>query len=307
MRVVVVLLLCCTLPGLVPPASAQTAAAAGGADAMRYVHPPPESALDHRYDFEWKILETALRRTETRYGAFTIASSEFMTERRQRYELEHATGELTIMFLGSSPELEKMLLPVRIPVDLDLQGYCVMLIRDGEQSRFNAVRSLADLKSLDFGLGLGWIDVDILRSNGLSVVTGSSYDGLFEMLRQHRFDVFLRSAVEVLGEYDQRHAAMPELRIEDSLILYYPMPMYFWFSKDAQGRRLAARVEAGMRMMLDDGSYQRIFAQYQDSKIRRLHLKTRRILRLDNPLLDSLTPFGDKRLWFDPQSYREQP
>lgn len=270
---------------------------------MRYVHPPPESPLDHRYDFEWKILDVALERTRDRYGPYSIGSSGFMTERRQTYELEHGTGLLSVMFLGTTPALEKALLPVRIPVDRNLQGYCVFLIRKGEQARFDAVRSVADLRALEFGLGLGWIDVDILRANGLKVVTGSSYDGLFEMLGQKRFDVFLRSSVEVLDEYEQRKSAIPGLQIEDNLILYYPMPMYFWFSRTATGEALAARVQAGMRLMLDDGSYQRIFAQYQDDKIQRLHLKTRRILRLDNPLLVPETPFADQRLWFDPRTY----
>jgi hypothetical protein len=86
-------------------------------------------------------------------------------------------------------------------------------------------------------------------------------------------------------------------------VLYYPMPMYFWFAKSPQGRRLAERVERGMRIMLEDGSYDRIFAQYQDDKIRRLRLASRRIIRIDNPLLGPDTPFADRRLWFDPRSY----
>jgi hypothetical protein len=281
------------------------AAAAPGlaAEPMRYVHPPPESPLDHRYDFEWKILATALQRTHASYGDYSIAASGFMTERRQVYELAHGSGALTMLFLGTSPQLEQQLLPVRIPVDRNLQGYCVFLIRSADQPRFDAVRDLQDLHTLSFGLGLGWIDVDILRANGLRVVTGSSYEGLFQMLAHQRFDVFLRSAVEVLDEYQQRRTLLPELKIEDHLVLYYPMPMYFWFAKSPQGRRLAERVERGMRIMLEDGSYDRIFAQYQDDKIRRLRLASRRIIRIDNPLLGPDTPFADRRLWFDPRSY----
>lgn len=270
------------------------------AEPMRYVHPPPESALDRRYDFEWKILETALERTRAAQGPYRIEPSEFMTEQRQVYELAQGTGRLTILFRGTTPEMERTLLPIRIPVDLNLQGYCVLLVRADEQQRFAAMRTLEDLKPLSFGLGLGWIDVDILRANGLRVVTGSSYDGLFEMLRQRRFDVFLRSAVEVLDEFAQRRGTMPELAIEPGLIVYYPMPMYFWFPKTAEGARLASRVETGMRAMLEDGSYQRIFAQYQDAKIRQLGLAGRHIIRLENPLLGPETPLHDARLWFVP-------
>jgi ABC-type amino acid transport substrate-binding protein len=282
-------------------AAGNTAAAPA---AMRYLHPPPESPLDHRYDFEWAILRAALERTRANAGPYVIGASEFMTERRQVYELARGIGALTLLFLGTTPEMERELLPVRIPVDRNLQGYCVFLIRDGEQERFRGVRTVADLKAFSFGLGLGWIDVEVLRANGLGVVTGSSYEGLFEMLVRRRFDVFLRSSVEVLDEYAQRQARFPALAIEPRLLLYYPMPMYFWFSRTPQGERLAARVEAGMRMLLDDGSYDRLFAEYQDLKITRLQLARRRLLRIDNPLLGPETPFADRRLWFDPATYR---
>ena len=53
--------------------------------------------------------------------------------------------------------------------------------------------------------------------------------------------------------------------------------MYFWFPKTDEGRRLAARAEEGMRMMIADGTYDRIFDRYQRSKIERLRLKEREV------------------------------
>jgi ABC-type amino acid transport substrate-binding protein len=208
------------------------------------------------------------------------------------------------MYLGTTPEFERELVPVRIPIDRSLGGYGVFLVRAGEQARFDAVRRLEDLQQFTYGLGLGWIDVEILRSNGFKVVTGSSYDGLFEMLVNRRFDVFLRGAVEILDEYEQRQPELRDLRIEDSLILYYPLPMYFWFAKTPEGRRLGQRAEAGLRLMLADGSYDEIFDRYQRSKIERLRLKTRKIYQIENPFLGPETPLADRRLWFDPKTYR---
>lgn len=272
---------------------------AGAGEVMRYVHPPPESALDHRYDYHWEILRTALQRTTDKYGAFTLESSELMTEKRQAFEMGPA-GKLTVMYLSTTPDFERNLIPVRIPVDKNLGGYCVFLIRKEEQDRFANVRSLDDLKQFSYGLGLGWIDVDILRRDGLKVVTGSNYDGLFAMLVNKRFDIFLRASVEVLGEYDERKAAMPDLAIEQHLVLYYPLPMYFWFPKTAEGQRLADRAREGMLSMIEDGTYDRIFFKYQQEKIDRLHLKDRRIFKIDNPFLGPETPLNDKRLWYDP-------
>src|SRR4051812_15165884 len=105
---------------------ALAAAAAGDARAeeagarpggMRYIYNRPESALDQRYEYQWEILRTALERTREKWGAFAMEPGVLMSEKRQTFELMHATGKLTVMYLGTTPELEKALTPVRIPVD----------------------------------------------------------------------------------------------------------------------------------------------------------------------------------------------
>lgn len=284
--------------------SSPSTGAAAQDEVMTYIHHPPESARDVRYLYQWEVLRMALEKTTPQWGPYRLVASEVMTERRQAYELRNATGALNVMYLGTTPEFERELVPVRIPIDRSLGGYGVFLVRAGEQARFDAVRRLEDLRQFTYGQGLGWIDVEILRSNGFKVVTGSSYDGLFEMLVNRRFDVFLRGAVEILDEYEPRQAELRDLRIEDSLILYYPLPMYFWFARTPEGRRLAQRAEAGLRLMLADGSYDEVFDRYQRAKIERLHLKTRTIFRIENPFLGPETPLADKRLWFDPKTYR---
>jgi ABC-type amino acid transport substrate-binding protein len=271
---------------------------------MRYVYHAPESSLDVRYLYHWEILRTALERTVPKWGAYRMVPSGFMTEQRQAFELTHATGKLTVMYLSTTPDFEKTLIPIRIPVDKNLGGYCVFLIRKDEQQRFASVRSMDDLRKFTYGLGLGWIDVDILRKSRFKVVTGSSYDGLFEMLVNKRFDIFLRASTEVLDEYEKRKKELPALHIEDNIVFYYPLPMYFWFPKTDEGRRLAARAEEGMRMMIADGAYDRIFDRYQRHKIEQLRLKERRIFRIDNPFLGPETQRSDKRLWFDPQTWK---
>jgi hypothetical protein len=286
------------LAALAPPARA------ADSGVMTYRYNAPESALDQRYLYHWKILRTALERTTAEYGAFEMLPAPPMTEARQAFELENATGKLSVMYLGTKPEFERELVGIHIPIDKNLGGYCVFLIREERQAEFDRIQSLTELRNLRFGLGFGWLDADILRGNAFQVVTGSSYDGLFEMLLNDRFDLFLRSATEVLDEYQQRAAAMPDLHIEDHLLLYYPMPMYFWFARNDEGRRLASRAERGMRSMIEDGTFDRLFSDYQDRKIERLDLQHRRTFKIPNPLLGPETPFAEERLWFDPATYR---
>src|SRR3954471_18899263 len=148
-------------------------APASRAEVMTYVYHAPESSLDVRYLYHWEILRTALEKTTSKWGPYRMVPSGFMTERRQAFELKHATGKLTVMYLSTTPDFEKSLVPIRIPVDKNLGGYCVFLIRKEDRARFADIQSLDDLRKFRFGLGLGWIDVDILRASNFKVVTGS--------------------------------------------------------------------------------------------------------------------------------------
>ncbi|HJV89206.1 MAG TPA: hypothetical protein VJ623_02785 [Holophagaceae bacterium] len=273
---------------------------------MRYIHPAPESPLDVRYQYQWEILRTALERTRRTWGPFTLEPGPLMSEKRQVVALRSGSGPLTVIYLDTTPELERTLTPVRIPVDKDLGGYRVFLIRKADQPRFDPdrIRTLDDLRTFTIGLGLGWIDVDIMRRAGFKVVTGSDYEGLFTMLANRRFDIFLRASVEILDEVAQRRTTLPTVAIEAHFLLYYPLPRYFWFAPGPEGERLAARAREGMMAMIEDGTYDRIFWKRQKDTIERLHLRDRKMFRIDNPFLVPETPFADRRLWFDPRTTR---
>ncbi|MFP5393583.1 MAG: hypothetical protein ACLGI6_18875, partial [Gammaproteobacteria bacterium] len=84
----------------------------------------------------------------------------------------------------------------------------------------------------------------VLQASGLPVVTSLKRSSLFAMLAVKRFDYFPRGLFEVWAE-----AAMPEnrgLTIENSLMLYYEMPLYFWVRRDNVA--LAKRLERGLKL-----------------------------------------------------------
>ena len=276
-------------------------ASAQAKSGMVYIYNAPESALDRRYDSHWEILRTALDRTRQKYGDFALHPSRPMSEKRQTSELMKGSRFINVMHLGTTQEFERNLGPIRIPVDKNLSGYMVYLIRKEDQARFASVNNIDDLRKFTIGQGADWLDVEILRHNGFEVVGGTSYDGLFRMLVRNRFDAFQRSAVEILEEFDQRNKEMPKLHIEENLLVYYPLPMYFWFSKNDAGQKLAERAREGMMAMIEDGTYDAIFMKYHAKKIERLGLKKRKFFKIENPLLVPDTPFDDKRLWFDPR------
>lgn len=271
---------------------------------MTYIYNGPESNLDIRYNYQWEILRTALEKTKVKFGQYEMKPSKPMTEPRQTVELMEASGKLSVMYLDANPELEKKLIAIHIPVDKNLVGYRIFLINREDKDKYKNINNIEELKTYTYGQGADWIDVGILKNSGFKVVTGNNYEGLFEMLLNRRFNIFLRGAVEIIDEVEQRKVKMPDLYIEENICIYYPLPMYFWFSKTEEGKRLAERVEMGMNIMIDDGTYDKIFKKYHGEKIKKLNLKNRKIFEIPNPNLGPETPFNNKKLWFDPRTYK---
>ncbi|WP_199244287.1 hypothetical protein [Pseudodesulfovibrio cashew] len=200
----------------------------------------------------------------------------------------------------TSIKREQALTPVRIPLGKGMVGWRILLIRHENQAGLARVRSLDDLKKFVVGQGLGWSDANILRQNGLSVVEGADYEGLFKMMLSYRFDIFPRSASEALMEWDERHGNRPSLHVEETLLLHYPFARYFWTANSERGRKLNERITKGLEAMIRDGSFDVLFQRHYGEIIRRAGLRERRIIRLENPDLPPATPLGRKELWFDP-------
>jgi hypothetical protein len=296
--------LLCTACSARASVAAQPAAVAdptaAQAHEMLYIHIGPESADDHRYTYHWQVLTHALEKTSAKYGPYRVRPADFMSEERQAFELRRQSGKLTVLLRGDTLEYDKAFECVRIPVDKGLLGYRVFLIRSEDQARLTRATTLDELRKLTIGQGSGWKDIEILRANGLKVMTGDDYAGLFAMLANRRFDVFSRGVEEVFDEYTQHKQQFPSLAIENNLMLYYPIARYFWFSRSDQGHELAERVREGMAMMVEDGSLDRLFEAAHKDLFEQMHLTERTLFVLQNPLAMPQAPLNDSRYWYLP-------
>jgi len=272
------------------------------AAATRVVYPLTTlDDVDSRYEYDWAVLRMALEKTEARYGAFELhQSSHAMSSQRVAQELLMPGGRINVFARATSPELEQQYLPVRLPIDKGLLGYRMFLVREADLPRFAAVRTLGDLRKLRVGQGKDWVDVPILRKAGFTVVEGTSYPGLFAMLAAGRFDFFSRGIDEAQREFKERRTTYPQMAIEPTLLLQYPLPLYFFTRRDAEGKLLAQRITDGMEMMIKDGSLNALFEKYKGESIRAGGLQGRRVLQLHNPHLSPETPLSRSELWFNP-------
>jgi hypothetical protein len=289
--------------GLAPSGVAR--AADEGAARWHFVHNAPEAADDRRYEYHWRVLRAALDATREKYGAYVLEPGLPMSEKLQVVEMQRARSTqnpraLNTIVLDATVALEQSLQAVKIPVDKGLLGYRVFLIPAEKQARFTGVQSLEQLRQFSYGQQREWSDVTVYRAAGLNVVTGSSYEGLFHMLMLGRFDAFGRGVTEVSGELEHWGKQYPQMTIEKELLLYYPLPVYFWFPRTEEGSRHMQRVEEGMRAIVADGTLDRLFSEEYDATIKKLGLDRRRLFRIDNPLVPPGQPFDNKAYWFNP-------
>ncbi|WP_317205042.1 transporter substrate-binding domain-containing protein [Janthinobacterium sp.] len=273
-----------------------TAALSAG---IKVTYPANETAGDTRFNDLLEIMRTALEKTTPEFGPFEMeASAEKMNEERTLNELKGGKV-VNIAWSSTSTDKEKDLLPIRIPLRKGILGYRVALIQSDKQAEIDKVTTLAELKKLTIGQGTGWGDVALYEANGFKVTT-AKYDELFKMTAGGRFDLFPRGISEAFAEQEHNVKANPKLAVEKNILIYYPWPYYFFFNK-ADGA-LQKRMQAGIRKMIKDGSFDSIFKKYNGKAIAQANLKGRKIFRIKNALLPKETPFEDPTLWFNPVS-----
>lgn len=278
----------CALVRAAPPARANV------------TYPLHLGAYDARYDYDWLVLRTALEKTAASHGPFGMRQfSEAMSPQRVAQELALPHGRINIMARAASPEFDRDFIPLRIPIDKGLLGYRVLLVRKDDLSRFARVRSVRDLRKLRAGMGKGWADVAVLAHAGLPLVEGSAHENLYAMLTANRFDYFARGVDEAQWEIKEWGPRFPQVAIEPTLLLRYPLPRYLYLRRDAEGEALARRLTAGLETMVRDGTLESLFRQHKGPVIEPLRLERRRLLTLTNPGLPD-TPLQRPELWYSP-------
>ncbi|WP_354624525.1 transporter substrate-binding domain-containing protein [Psychromonas sp. MME2] len=217
-----------------------------------------------------------------------------------RLEDEVKLGNIDVMWAGINNHLDESFMTVRIPILKGLLGHRIFIIRKDQQSKFNNVKTLDDLKKLNAGQGTQWGDTAILKAASVPVITTLKYPNLFYMLEGGRFDYFPRAIHEPWSEV----ASRPELNltVEKNIMLVYPFAMYFFVEKNNQA--LHEKLTQGFEMAIADGSFDELFFSNQQIKdaLSKTHFKNRIIIKIPNGAMHPDTPIDCPELWLDPTS-----
>lgn len=243
------------------------------------------------------LLNVVFQHTDGQYR-LVPQSGEQRTQGRVIEDIK--SGETQVMWAATDQTLEQDLLPVRIPILKGFLGHRIFLIHKGDQAKFDRIQTLQELKQIKLGQGTTWADTQILKANGLNVVTTQKFAGLMYMLDGGRFDAFPRGVQEPWSEVN--FAPGLELDVEKRIMLVYKMPMYFFTSRS--NIKLAQDLALGLNRAIADGSFDKVF--FNDPSIRsaleKANLKNRVIFHLDNPSLSKETPVDRPELWLDVNS-----
>lgn len=264
------------------------AAAQAAEPASREVRFPGQGESgDRRFDFSIELLALALQRAG---GGWRLQVVEAMTQPRAQQAARD--GDVDVVTLPSLVADHSGLIVIRKPLRRGLLGMRLLVSRPEDAEPLMRIASLEALKR-DYVMGYGntWMDREALAGLGFRMSTGSSYTGLFDMLRAGRFDYLSRGVNEIGAERADPRLAGSGLAVVPGIALFYPLDDYFLVTPGRPD--LARAIERGFERALADGSYSALFHRHFDAPMRAAQLRERSIIHVSGYPVPPGTPLED--------------
>lgn len=257
------------------------------ADTNVFIYKGPESKDDQRFIYVKKVLELALNKTKTEYGDFELqATTEGINQGRLLLLMNKGIYKNYFFKVSMTDELLEDSHVIKFPIDRGVSGYRIAFANQNRKNSYCSITNKEGLSKVIIAQGIGWLDSDILKHNGLNVYTLPKYKRIFEMVSLNRVDLFFRAINEIKTEYETEHVTFPNLVIEPCIALYYPLPRFF--VTDKNNIENANRIEKGLKMAFEDGSFIKLWEEYFRDSIDLVNLSSRTLIKLDNPYIQNL-------------------
>jgi hypothetical protein len=245
-----------------------------------------------------EILALAIKKSGEAYIIEKL-SGETIPQVRQIVDMSQNRGQLDVIWTMTSDEREREILPIRVPIDKGFFGWRIAFVNGDQSNLLHSVKTQADLAKFKAGQGYLWPDTEIMRSNGLPVVTGSD-ETLANMLTAKRFDYFPRPIIAIWNE-QKNQKDFSKFAIDTTFVLHYPTAFYFFVAP--KQTKLAADLTRGLERAVADGSFDLVFNKYFRSYIQQADINNRVIFELNNPLIKANSlPLDKAKYWFHPEA-----
>ena len=255
--------------------------ALGDACSLRVIRVPIFEKYAKQNDVYFvQLLILALEKAQYRCGNFRVDFSTLSySSRRYKAELAKNSGLINVLWSMGSAHLDQRFQRVDADVLKGMNGFRYLVVNRSDLEKFHTIRNLSELARYRAGQAVDWPDVEILRHNGITVVTSLYADNLYKMLQGRRFDFLPRAVHEAANELAlHNNASVAQV---DGLAINYPAPVYYYVNK--QEVELADAIGRGLALANADGSWDKLFfgfpgfakayQQMQQSDIRVIRLE----------------------------------
>ena len=246
---------------------------------------PANADGDTRLEYPLALLELALTKAGVDY---TLVPKERPGSNTRVAVLMEQEGTFDVAFFGTRPDLEERLRPIRFPIHRGLLGFRVAITHKDNLAKLDEVNTPEEFLELSVCQGLGWSDTAILQEAGFFVVTGD-YHNLFKVVNARRCDLYTRALFEAYGEVDQRQSELPDLVVDDSILIRYRLASFIFVNPAKE--ELAQAIERGLEVAMQDGSFRRLFesATVHVEARKRANVSARHCIDIPNSLLSPET------------------
>lgn len=250
---------------------------------VRVAYAESDNPLEPSYYYQ-SLLRIALDKTVDTYGPYDLRfSNTIESVDRMHNMVAHGSADLIWASVNQKRSAKMRVIPINLLRDLN--NYRLLLVRPENKSSFEGIVSLRGLSRFKAGNGTNWTDSRILEANGIKVVTAPNYGNLIKMLAAGRFDYISRGLHEIHS--DIATFSGEELSIADGIVLRYKQPISYSFYVNENLHELALRLEQGLAIAEEDGSFLAAFSGISAYKAGLEELaKSRHVIELDNTQLN---------------------
>lgn len=256
------------------------------------------------FSYELSLIVLAMEKTTKEYGTFALNTVDpEMTHLRLIEEMKKNTTPNLIRSLAYSQAHEKEGLSyIPFPIYLGLFGFRTCFTSKEIAPKIDKIKTLADLKQYQQGIGVGWAEKEIYQHNGIPFYSASSIKSIFKMTEKGRVDLFCRGASELrLNMVESDY--LDNLTYNKTFAIYYPLPIFLY--TNSENKDFIARVNAGLKIAYADGSLRRLWEQHFSPGFAFQNLGSRTIIKLENPSVKTIN--FDYEQYFYGRDYLDTP
>ena len=224
-----------------------------------------------------------LKRSITDIGHTAKLVTQELPHLRIKHYLD--SGRISIFWMVESSARNEQYTPIKMGLTNGLIGKRILLIRSGNQYKFNNTKTLEDFRKLNLlgGIGHKWFDVEVWKMNQLGYIEQhGNWRAIFNQVAAGRdYDYFSRGINEIVNEAPQ----YPGLSIEKNLVFIYNRDFRFYLSKQGEhaGTKYKDIIEKALEQAKKSGLIDKLVNKYWGRNLEKLDFKNRTKLYLKTP------------------------